>query len=60
MEKNKLKTPKKGAGTRLRDLSIKRRSEIKPSKDFLEIFERPAEPAKKEKKSAKPSKDVEI
>ncbi len=62
MESNQPKTPKKGAGSRLRDLSKKRREQSKPSKELLEILRTPSEQNQKEKKSALPkdNQDLEI
>ncbi|MDZ4676315.1 MAG: hypothetical protein SGI74_02305 [Oligoflexia bacterium] len=57
MDTKKYKTPQKNAGTRLRELSKKRRESIKPSKEFLEIFEKPAKDEEENKKSARPSQD---
>ena len=59
MEPKKLKTPQKGAGTRLRELSKKRREDMKPSKELLEIFEKPVKPNEEDKKSAHPSKEAD-
>lgn len=62
METNKPKTPQKGAGSRLRELSKKRREQTKPSKELLEILKSPAKNSSEEKKSAisENKKDLEM
>lgn len=62
MEKTKYKTPKKGAGSRLRELSIKRREQSKPSQELLEVLKTPTKQDKTDKQSAisKKDKDLEI
>lgn len=57
MESNKPKTPKKGAGKRLREFSEKNRG--KPSPALLEILKTPPEEKSSDKKSAKPSREKE-
>ena len=53
------KVPKKGAGTLLRELSKKRRENMKPSKELIEILKSPAK-EDANKKSATPDRDAEI
>lgn len=62
MQSNKLKTPKKGAGSRLRELYKKIREQSKPSKELIEILQTPANQSQKEKQSAasKNDQDLEI
>jgi hypothetical protein len=60
MEKKNLKTPKKGAGTKLRELSKKRREGMKPSKEFLEILQNPVDRKEQNKKSARPHEDTDL
>lgn len=59
MNSVKPKVPKKGAGTRLRELSKKRREDMKPSKELIEILKSPSK-EDANKKSATPNRDVEI
>lgn len=42
MKPPNLKTPKKGAGSLLRELSKKRREGLKPSKDLIDLLKAPA------------------
>ena len=62
MQSNQPKTPKKRAGSRLRELSKKRREQNKPSSELLEILRTPTAQNQKEKRSAvrKDDKDLEI
>ena len=50
MKSVKLKAPQKGLSIRLREMSKKRRESMKPSREFLEIFEKPAELVKEARK----------
>jgi hypothetical protein len=60
MEQNKLKTPKKGAVKRMRELYEKNRG--KASAELIEILKTPPSSDVKEKKSALPSskQDAEL
>ena len=53
------KTPKKNAGLRLRELSIKRREGLRPSEELLEILRHPKNPKNKDKQVAVP-RDPEL
>lgn len=56
---NKPKLPQKGAGSRLLEISKKRREGLKPSKELIEILQVPTKDDS-HKKSARPNKDLEI
>jgi len=60
MESKQPKTPKKGAASRLRELSKKRREQSTPSPELLEILRTPANENQKEKKSALPKEDQDL
>jgi hypothetical protein len=59
MNSVKPKVPTKGAGTLLRDLSKKRREDMRPSKELVDILKSPAK-EDANKKSATPNREVEI
>lgn len=60
MENSKPKVPQKGAGTRLRDLSKKRRENLKPSNELHEILKESNNKDSDQKRSAHSRSDLEI
>jgi len=57
METKKPTPVQKNAGTKLRELSKKRRENMKPSKELFEILQNPVKPEQEDKKSARPLND---
>ncbi len=57
MTENKFKTPKKGAGKRLRDVYEKNREKSKPSETLLDILK---DPKTDEQKKSAIKRDAEI
>ena len=57
-----IKTPQKGAGTKLRELAKKRRESMQPSRKLIEVLETPQKNSQKDKKSAltNGNQDMEI
>lgn len=61
MEQKKPSTPQKRAGTQLRELAKKRRENLKPSAELIEILKTPAvKDEEKNKKSASPQIDQDL